>query len=135
MNRLGVIKVLEAHEGLHEKRLGELEVDVHDGDHCDASEHGAQLGEWSVRGERMEGNTYKFGGLCEVIVADSGRDEFTLFLRLGARQISARHASETETVPWVRPAPLNDASVELSAAEGFTNSPYLSTVWSFFFLI
>jgi len=42
-DRLGVVQVLDAHEGLDEERLGELEVDVHDGHHGDSHVRGAEL--------------------------------------------------------------------------------------------
>jgi len=63
-DRLGVVQVLDAHESLDEERLGELEVDVHDGHHGDSHVRGAELvGNIKPQATKKERMTYEFGGL------------------------------------------------------------------------
>lgn len=60
-NGFGIVDILDAHEGLDEQGLREMEVEVHDTHHGDTHVRGAELAwgdrEWSKIGEDRWGRT------------------------------------------------------------------------------
>ena len=78
LDHLGLVEALETEDALHEERLGELEVEVHDGDDGNAGVGALDLRE-DIHVRRRSADsaaraTYRLGGLGEVVVADSSCD-------------------------------------------------------------